>query len=232
METQRAICPNCGAHTTNTQNCEFCGSLLTRLQQHGVNIESSVYKDDGKIFKGLINALKRNLELQEMVEDIAVGTAIYTGDELLCSVGSRLVSEHGEVFFPSADYSKKHLMIVFNYKPNNISGDELRLHRFRNLDIYELFTELISFNNGVKCYEYAIDFGADAEGAALLISRILYEVCSIPYETTIDCYTGYLNRGGENITVENNEEFSTATAWWIVGVVLAVFIMVCLATCE
>jgi hypothetical protein len=195
MEYQKAICPNCGANITNMQNCEFCGSLLIRLQQQGINIESAGYKDDSRVFQGLVGALKRNLDLQKATNhSIAVSTDIYVEqngkDRCLSSVIMKLETQDHKLFFPNSNYDKDHLMIVFQFFPNNESGHELRLRKFRNLDIYELFTENISFtDDDGKAYEYAIDFGGDAEGAAQLISKVIHEVYAIPYETKIDCYT-------------------------------------------
>jgi hypothetical protein len=195
MELQKAICPNCGASITNIQNCEFCGSLLIRLQQSGINVAASDYKDDKKVFQGLIGALKRNLDLQKATNyTIPVATDIGIEENgqtrPLGSVLMQLRAEDDALFFPTKfNDGKEHLMIAFSFVPDTISGDELRLRKFRNLDIYELFIEHISFSEGIKFYEYAIDFGGDAEGAARLISKKIHEVDSIPYEAKIECYT-------------------------------------------
>ena len=237
METQKAICPNCGASITNTQNCEFCGSLLIRLQQSGINIAASDYKDDGKIFQGLVGALKRNLDLQKATNyTTAVSTDICVernGKNIfVASVVDLLLALDETVFFPTKDDDKEHLMITFHYAPDSVSGDELRLRKFRNLDIYELFTEHISIINGIKWYEYAIDFGGDVEGAARLISKVIHEVESIPYEAKIECYT---NSGddidksratllGEDIAVDEEKSWLAKNWWWIVLLILSIFI--------
>ncbi|MDR1813520.1 MAG: hypothetical protein LBR18_01555 [Tannerella sp.] len=233
---QQAICPNCGANIRNLQNCEFCGSLLIRLQQQGINIEQSGYKDDSKVFKELVPALKRHLDLQippigETV--VHVATDIYYKDingkmiDCNCGILRNLNSavDYSE-FFPNTDLSKKHLMIVSIFLPDVVSGDDLKLRKFRNLDIYELFTEKISFDaNNIKVYEYAIDFGNDAEGAARLISKVMHEVFGIPYEADIECHT---NSGDDIVRdraimkgiifgtpIEENVEEKKSTSWWI-----------------
>lgn len=247
MEKRQATCPNCGAHITNMKNCEFCGSLLIRLQQQGINIELSGYKDDNKVFKGLVGALKRNLDLQKSVNhSISVITDIAMeengGIKPICSVIMCAVSQNDQLFFPLTSNDegtdgKDHLMIVFSYMPNDISGDELKLRKFRNLDIYELFTENICVVDGVKFYEYAIDFGEDADGAARLISRVLHEIDSLSYETRLDYYTNSgddieKNRAlleGRNEIEEKNElaSFLDWKSWKFWGVIFLIICAIC-----
>jgi hypothetical protein len=194
MNTQTTLtCPNCGASITNTQNCEFCGSLLIRLQQQGIDIEQAGYKDDSKIFKGLTGALKRNLDLQKATNyKECILTEINDKDSSL------FVGVTGCVFDEVEFVGKERLDVYFPFCPDKISGHELLLRKFRNLDIYELFTEDIHFDDddNKKWYGYNIVFGSDAEGAARLISKVLHEVYSIPYEEILDYSTG----------IENNEE--------------------------
>jgi len=184
------ICPNCGAQITNLQNCEFCGSLLIRLQQQGINIEQAGYKDENKVFKGLVGALKQNLELQKAtnLNEKNVLTEIIYDDYCIGNVANAgLNSSSGERFFPNIkDGEKNHLVVGFKFSEETKDG----LRRFRNLDIYELFKEKVGFDDdNNKFYEYVIDFGADAEGAAHLLSKIIHEVEAIPYDAMIDYYT-------------------------------------------
>jgi hypothetical protein len=241
MDIQSAICPNCGAHITNLQNCEFCGSLLIRLQHQGISIEQAGYKDDSKVFKGLEKALNRNLELQRSTNHtVGITTDIYVEqygevkNYCLASVIKGLVTLNGKTFFPAVEGDgNDHLMVVFVFRPDWESGGELRLRKFRNLDIYELFTEEIEWNNGTKCYEYAIDFGNDAKGAAQLLSKVIHEVFSIPYETNLDCYTNnwddtQKNRArmrGETVTDNNNDDDDK---WWInlIAFIIIITIMI------
>ena len=64
MELKSYVCPNCGANTTNTQNCEYCGSLLVRFVEKGIDLSHTSYLNNNAVFPGLVEELKRNLELQ------------------------------------------------------------------------------------------------------------------------------------------------------------------------
>ena len=209
MQQHQLNCPNCGATITNTQNCDYCGSMLIRLQQQGINIAAAGYNDENRVFKGLADALKRNLELQsETSYKEAVATDFYYArrgqDVSIAGVYSGLAFQDGSTFLPhTKNDNKPHLKISFSF--DSLDSESMNeLQKFRNLDIYELFHEHIStltecesaggvfdayeeYNYTV--YEYAIDFGEDAEGAAQLISRVFHEVMGIPYENRIMIYT-------------------------------------------
>ncbi|MDR1747222.1 MAG: TM2 domain-containing protein [Tannerella sp.] len=232
MKPQQAICPNCGASSTNLQNCEFCGSSLIRLQQQGINIEQAGYKDDSKIFKGLVSALKRNLDLQDMAirknenESVTTNIRVKRNGKLepVCTITRVLAAVDDEIFFPNADASKQHLMVVFGYCPDDIEGDALKLRKFRNLDILELFTEKIVYDNDEdKWFEHAIDFGSDAEGAAQLISKVLHEVENIPYEEHLEYDTNY----GDDIDKARDAisgQKAKAGKNWLITLLLCIFL--------
>jgi hypothetical protein len=162
-----------GDKDSNMQNCEFCGSLLIRLQQSGINVATSDYKDSNAVFKGLVGALKRNLDLQKASNyTVDVGTDIYLDSRCIAFIMNDI-----PLLFPTKSRDgKPHLMVLFMFFPDTEGGDELCVRKFRNLDIYELFIENIQFNDGVKGYDYAIDFGGDAEGAARLLSRVIHDL--------------------------------------------------------
>ena len=69
-------CPNCGASSTNHTNCEYCGSLLVRFVDKGIDLSTTSYLTNDKVYDGLIDALKQNLERQEL-SDSAVETGIF-----------------------------------------------------------------------------------------------------------------------------------------------------------
>jgi len=49
-------CPNCGAAITNRKNCEYCGSLLVRFIDKGINLIGTEYTSNVKVYPGLIGA--------------------------------------------------------------------------------------------------------------------------------------------------------------------------------
>ena len=60
MEMVSLKCPNCGANATNNQNCEYCGSLLVRFVDKGIDLSNTSYLDDSLVFPGLKEKLKEN----------------------------------------------------------------------------------------------------------------------------------------------------------------------------
>ncbi|MBQ6191991.1 MAG: hypothetical protein IJK51_06815 [Bacteroidaceae bacterium] len=89
MELKTYVCPNCGANTTNAQNCEYCGSLLVRFVEKGIDVKSISYLNSNDwVFPGLIENLQKNLQLQA---DNPEGTDVRTdicGGEVYISVFS------------------------------------------------------------------------------------------------------------------------------------------------
>ena len=127
-------------------------------------------------------------------------------------------------------------MIIFGFCPDIVSGDDLRLQKFRNLDIFELFKGHISINYeyDYKMYEYAIDFGNDAEGAARLISKVLHEVNGFDYGRHLDYYTNMgadiekcrTQLNGGNTNLQNAEEENTPfyKQWWFWSIIIGVLL--------
>ena len=101
------------------------------------------------------------------------------------------------------------------------------------LSSYQLFTQHISIIKKRKRYEYAIDFGKDADGAARLLSEIYEKVfrishMQISYHTNLgksDIYTDRSNMGiiprptsKESDNDSNNDSDDwTDYMWWIIG---------------
>lgn len=219
-DTKQIICPNCGANITNTQNCEYCGSLLVRFVDKGIDMSKTNYLNDTKTYPGLINALKLNLQLQKSTEE-PVATDIVgpvTNNER-DFIGSILRS--GYISYkdgsPVPSESKNGISIVFSFplflgklekefEQYNVDI-EYEHERFKTLDCFPIFMEHISFytdsdGNKMKEYQYFIDFGEDAEGAARLITKVWKEVYKIHFDANIEYYT---NAGSDNISKCRNE---------------------------
>ena len=193
MELKTYVCPNCGANTTNTHNCEYCGSLLVRFVEKGIDLSHTTYTNNDAVFPGLIEELRRNLKLQEEIHDLGVATDFYKqiedrNDGICISSGqSWMDGSISPEFLPN----KIQLCISFDFDTySNVDIKELKeyndimdaqLAKFRQLDSFPLFTPhngAYTDNDGLARYgrEYAINFGKDAEGAARLISEILIKV--------------------------------------------------------
>ncbi len=196
--TSTIVCPNCGANATNHQNCEYCGSLLVRFVDAGVNISDTHYGDNTYVFPGLLEHLRQNLDAQKAgagqpQEKSWVSTDIYVPDEsstgFIASVTNTkfAVSKQGFHFFPD---NKLGLGVIFNFasylgdSPACVEFNDIvksQLEKFRNLKCFPLFkssagTYIDSEGDKRSTYEYAIDFGEDVEGAARLLSDIMINV--------------------------------------------------------
>ena len=153
MELKTYVCPNCGANTTNAQNCEYCGSLLVRFVEKGIDLSHTSYLNNNAVFPGLVEELKRNLKLQSenlnvvVVTDMLKETA--TGNKSCISIISSLLwADDTESPEFNRSEGKKQLCIsigfdtytdVANHKEFNDEMDA-QLARFRQLDSFPLFT--------------------------------------------------------------------------------------------
>lgn len=231
MEERILRCPNCGANATNHDNCEYCGSLLVRFAEKGIDLTKTTYLNDDATLLGLTNALKYNLQLQDnanetVVTDIVGLSPAKIKKEFLASIlrsGNALFLD-GQTMLSN---NKKGLCIVFSFH-HAISGSRYndmeakRLNKFKSLDCFSLFTEHISFyNEGQwKANEYYIDFGEDAEGASRMISKVLCEVYELSLNSSIDCYTNIGNDTIEKCRMEIEKsikaevEAKSNEEWW------------------
>ena len=200
----RAIeCPNCGAPATNHQNCEFCGSLLVRFADKGIDLARTSYLNNDAVIPGLINQLEKNLRIQESGE--TAGTDMYINDTTRPSGKSQFcfVTEAGglafaddQQAFPNAGGASLATLFIFNIYDNpSISPINTERHnRFKALPSFPLFTCHTTYgsdDNGenLTAYEYAINFGRDVEGTARLISEISNKVFDLDLDQPLDCYT-------------------------------------------
>lgn len=193
MELKTYVCPNCGANTTNVQNCEYCGSLLVRFVEKGIDLSHTSYLNNDAVFPGLVEELKRNLKLQSENPNEPVSTGLLKmtegGDVNAICIQNGLLWEDGT--YSPEFVGKRQLCIIVEFStyigidlPNIKDYNKERdaeLARFRQLDSFPLFTAhncTYEDEDGLSRYgrEYAISFGEDAEGAARLVSEILIKV--------------------------------------------------------
>ena len=201
MEANVIKCPNCGASSTNHTNCEYCGSLLVRFVDKGIDLSTTSYLTNSKVYAGLIDALKQNLDRQELSES-AVETGIFYKSSSTVKLsrkrhGVATVFRSGSTTWSDGDPIKlgdknRGLVIKFSFvkhaEGNDVSDEriERQLQDFKSLGSFPLFTP----HSGIymrpgssirfRSQEYAIDFGHDVEGAARLISEVLSKVYGIP----------------------------------------------------
>lgn len=248
MEERTLRCPNCGANATNHDNCEYCGSLLVRFVEKGIDLSQTSYQGNGEVFPGLINELKQNLALQRQGDE-CVATDIYrapgkgVGDGVLAGLlrtGRCDWSDHQNIRLSNSD---KGLVIILNFATIVDTSDsecikynqqmDAQLERFKQLPSFELFTSHFCYYTEsslkIKGREYAIDFGEDAEGAARLLSEIFTKVYEVPLDENIEYYTNYgdaIDKSREDVNAaRGNDDNDGGKSWpvWhylVAGIIL------------
>ena len=212
-------CPNCGAPATNHQNCNFCGSLMIRFADKGLASLANEYLRSHSVLPGLLNHLHKNIEIQEQAErdnskdvaqtDIWIDDEIWSsGKHVICTVlpaanlalGSFTIDSSGyfDIIQPFENYEGISLATLFTFqifKDAELAPIEReRLNNFKKLSSFPLFESYVysssdDFGNEYTTYEYAINFGRDEEGAAMLISEVAEKVYGCDPNNTLECYT-------------------------------------------
>lgn len=211
-------CPNCGAPATNHKNCNFCGSLMVRFADKGLEQTANSYIKNRSILPGLLNHLQKNLELQEQLEQnnakVSAGTDIYmddaryvSGKNAICYVTAASCLAFGmssNNLYPALPEVEESIslatLFTFNiYRDSSIDPKAVEeFNHFKELPSYSLFTSRVSsetddYGNEYACYQFAIDFGQDAEGAAILISEVAHNVYGCNLDKTLEYYTDDTN---------------------------------------
>jgi len=189
MAEQYLRCPNCGANATNHQNCEFCGSLLVRFVEKGIDLSKTTYLSNAQVYPGLIDHLRYNLQLQRQNP----GAVVYSGIGGELKGGLDLFIGNSSPATDSIPVSDTpHLYVAIYFNRNSQLNEDAKqywtkkLETFKSLDCYPLFTfkeTTVGDADGSAewiDYWYTIDYGQDVEGAARLTSELLQKVYSIP----------------------------------------------------
>lgn len=216
MELKTLVCPNCGANTTNTQNCEYCGSLFVRFVDKGIDIRNTSYLSDTYSFPYLLPELKKNLALQEANPDFVVMTDICWIDEKgkdhyicvasgLCWLDESPIMGFGEVGGLKISFGFDIYQNNHDYELNKMEDE--KLSRFESLPSFPLFAYHSStydhvLHGNTICREYAINFGKDAEGATKLVSEILTQIYGLK---PTDEYVIFTNQGTDDIFQARHE---------------------------
>lgn len=188
MEKNVVKCPNCGANATNHTNCEYCGSLLVRFADKGIDVDNTIYHNKNNIFPGLIEELQKNLQIQRIhSEDNAlIQTLIFwinkDGEGQGIFVQSDETPNSCNSLTISLDFTQK-------YEYDNSEVDS-QFSRFTRLDSFPLFKPHYVQSEEEYIRTFDVNFGQDAEGAALLITEILIKVYGLSVSETLKIFTG------------------------------------------
>ena len=212
-------CPNCGAQITNTRNCEYCGSLLVRFAVHGIDVTKTEYMNDDYVFPGLKEELEKNLKLQKEHPGKPIATDIFkefSDGTMVCmcilNSDNTVWSDNTPVDLESSESGLRIALDFCKSNESSIACKEFNdrmdseLSKFKKLDSFPLFTSHYNQNfiqHGFERYgyEYVLDFGEDAEGAARLVSEILTKVEGVSVEENVDMFT---NVGNIKIGIARN----------------------------
>lgn len=198
MEANVIKCPNCGASSSNHTNCEYCGSLLVRFVDKGIDLHGTSYLDNSFVFPGLIEALKKNLEYQKERRG-SVETSILFHDKLGYNIGYY----DGFHICVDGDDLKEgiepYLSVGYDFVDVlNPSGDEtkkikdLMITRLSLLKSFPLFEkDETTDEDGFLYRSYYLDMGQDAEGAARLISELMIKVQEVSMTEPVFIFTYY-----------------------------------------
>lgn len=249
MEANVIKCPNCGASSANHINCEYCGSLLVRFVDKGIDLSTTSYLTNDKVYAGLIDALKQNLDRQEL-SDSAVETGVFYKSSPTVKLsrkrhGVATVFRSGSTTWSDGDPIKlgdkdRGLVIKFSFdkhaEDNDVSDERIeRQHQeFRALGSFPLFTPHTGIymrpgcSSRFRSQEYAIDFGQDVEGAARLISEVLSKVYGIPEDAQL-IYLGEKEQMVEEKKIEEEiieeDEVEGYTLWQKIGIGFSIAIL-------
>ena len=249
MDANVIKCPNCGASSTNHTNCEYCGSLLVRFVDKGIDLSTTSYLTNDKVYEGLIDALQQNLDRQEL-SDSAIETGIFYKSSPTVKLsrkrhGVATVFRSGSTTWSDGDPIKlgdknRGLVIKFSFdihaERNDVSDEriEKQHQEFRALGAFPLFTPHTGIymrpgsSSRFRSQEYAIDFGQDVEGAARLISEVLSKVYGIPEDAQL-IYLGEKEQMVEEKKIEEEiieeDEVEGYTLWQKIGIGFSIAIL-------
>lgn len=239
------ICPNCGASSTNHQNCEYCGSLLVRFADANIDIKNTSYGDDSLTLPGLTEHLRNNIASQRNTNDLVV-TDIFVRDDAyaggkaaLASVinTNKLVSQDDMFFFPEKVGAGLAVGLSFNpyvdgtLDPDYNARQEMYHQRFKSLASFPLFKSHLSigedvYGNRQRNYEYVIDFGEDAEGAARLLSEVAVKVYGCDPHTPLEYHTNVgeaqIDQSREAVTGVPQQGGNKSNIGTIIWIILAI----------
>ena len=244
LQVKTVVCPNCGANSTNLHNCEYCGSLLVRFVDKGIDISNTSYNSEDNVYPGLLTELRNNLRLQlENPNEKICTTDIFwprqDGGWGCLSIGRSMSSNWADNSPMELGSSHNGLIVAVGFdtycdtyydqkfSAYNKEMDE-QLSKFRMLKSFELFTSHTSSFKDVEGYsrcgrEYAIDFGNDAEGASALISEILSKVMGLKPSDSFDIFT---NIGADKVEQARNAWYASHGATTLNSGCIAIVVII------
>lgn len=176
-QVQTIVCPNCGASSSNLNNCDYCGSFLVRLATQGKDIKDYVEHSKQFHYEGLEIVVQKYFEAHKKLKE------------------SNLYEKEIGVFRKRIeDYVSKDTVSLLNLEIRD-GKNEPRITLCRvgdgcGIRLSPSTVPYAPFMNS-RCFsvfskesitkEYVVGFGDDYKGATSLILQLLSEVFDIPY---------------------------------------------------
>ena len=198
MELKTYVCPNCGANTTNAQNCEYCGSLLVRFVEKGISLSQQIDEiyDKSQYIPGVHNAVVSHWEKREqMLNDYIVSTMIY----------------------PS-QYEESSIQILSN--DTDIMCMDFVLENPEQIAKVKAFPDYFLLDvrdNDDGSFLASIEFGNDIEYATKFISTFLREIFDQPINKAVNWKDASMRRS-DNSSKSSN---SGCAGVLLAGIILA-----------
>jgi len=223
--TKTITCPNCGANPSNMMNCEYCGSMLIRFAENNITVDDTKYGKTARIIPGLMDALQTNLSLQEAGLDESISVT-----EITCQGFTYQIVPTSEATFGmkmNNPFESQGCELTFrlpfatrSFDANAAANARLRLALFKEMDCFILFKQI----NAPDGEYFFINFGADYETAARMLTSIIYELTG---DTYYECNTYSIEKEITDINTEglvdlkeNKLSAKAKTILYIIGTIV------------
>lgn len=190
MEAQTITCPNCGANTTNHQNCEYCGSFLVRQVSRGVDVSNYIERIPSYHNEVILKLLKKSEDIIKQLRNLGLDNANYPA--LFIKFGNAWVGNETTGILVYYDNAKDSYCI--SIATVELEGLGVSKEDFMNSEIGSFFTyseEDCQDTDEWDMSTFEIGFGHDINGAADFICQLLDKVFrkkvnQVNYQLTIN----------------------------------------------
>jgi hypothetical protein len=196
-------CPNCGASSTNSLNCEYCGSILVRFEAQNIPLNMSKYGKEGFSLPGLEEALQRNIDLQKKYPGEMTCTDIDENSGVVnlqvCKAGM-IEDEDFDPFRDEDPFDKPGLEVALRFVAGR--AEDIKYWKiFEKMDIFKLFKVKEHSEDRPVWKECYIYYGEDYVSASRMITTIIKDVYGMDESTlfTINTWSD-----GEQVSPSNN----------------------------
>lgn len=191
MEAQTITCPNCGASTSNYQNCEYCGSFLVRQVSRGLDVSNYIERIPTYHNEVILKILKKSEDIIKQLKNLGVSG---NSPALFIKFGNAWIGNETTGILVSFDEAKDSYCI--SIATVELEGLGVSKEDFMNSEIGSFFTyseEDCQDTDEWDMSVFEIEFGHDIKGAADFICQLLDKVFrkkvnQVNYQLTLNGY--------------------------------------------